>query len=89
VRSKDAQPGHFRQTTLAAERSAMRVTADESRNYQIEDGPGLSYSAPSRTLGTFGKRDREKGSTLPAYHRKVTHELDADDELMMAMRESG
>ena len=46
---------------------------------------------PSTThvLGTFGRRNRLKGETLPAYHKRVSHELDSDDELMMDMREKG
>jgi hypothetical protein len=43
----------------------------------------------SRIPGTFGRRNREKGSTLPAYHKKVSHELDSDDELMLDMKEKG
>lgn len=43
----------------------------------------------SRVPGTFGRRDRKKGETLPAYHKRVSHELDSDDELMMNMREKG
>ncbi|OAG08394.1 uncharacterized protein CC84DRAFT_1114836 [Paraphaeosphaeria sporulosa] len=89
VRSKNTQPAHYRHTTLAAERSAQRVTADDSVNYHIEDDVGIAYTGPSRLAGTFGKINREKGSTLPAYHKKVSHELDSDDELMMVMREKG
>ncbi|KAF2445250.1 hypothetical protein P171DRAFT_454843 [Karstenula rhodostoma CBS 690.94] len=85
----NAQPAHFYQTTLAAERSAQRVTADDSVNYHIEDDAEIAYTAPSRVAGTFGRVNREKGSTLPAYHKKVSHELDSDDELIMAMREKG
>ncbi|KAL1610017.1 hypothetical protein SLS60_001682 [Paraconiothyrium brasiliense] len=89
VRSKVTQPAHFHHSNLAAERSAKRVTVDESRSYHIDDDAGISYQASSRVAGTFGRRNREKGSTLPAYHKKVSHELDSDDELMMAMREKG
>ncbi|KAJ4350130.1 uncharacterized protein N0V89_008751 [Didymosphaeria variabile] len=89
VRSKVTQPAHFHQSTNAAERSAKRVTVDESRSYHIDDDAGISYQASSRVAGTFGRRNREKGSTLPAYHKKVSHELDSDDELMMDMREKG
>ncbi|KAL5427399.1 hypothetical protein PMIN04_001413 [Paraphaeosphaeria minitans] len=89
VRSKNTQPAHFRHTTLAAERSAQRLTADDSVNYHLEDDVGIAYTGPSRLAGTFGRINREKGSTLPAYHKKVSHELDSDDELMMTMRELG
>lgn len=46
-------------------------------------------TASSRVPGSFGRVNRDKGSTLPAYHKKVSHELDSDDELIMAMREKG
>ena len=84
-----AQPAHFYQTTQAAERSAKRVTIDESRSFEIDDDAGIAYTVPSRVPGTFGRINREKGSTLPAYHKKVSHELDSDDEMMMAMRDRG
>lgn len=43
----------------------------------------------SRIPGTFGRRGHIKGDSLPAYHKRVSHELDSDDELMMEMREKG
>ena len=42
----------------------------------------------SRVLGTFGRRNRRKGESLPAYHKCVSHELNSDDETMMGMRDA-
>jgi hypothetical protein len=55
----------------------------------IDDEEALTSKPTSRVPGTFGRRNRKKGETLPAYHKKVSHELDSDDELMMEMREKG
>ena len=49
----------------------------------------MACKATSRKAGSFGRHNREKGSTLPAYHKKVTHELDSDDELIVGMRDKG
>ena len=76
-------------TTQAAARSAKRTTIENSRTYDIDDEASVAYKAPSRKAGAFGRHNREKGSTLPAYHKKVTHDLDSDDELMIAMRDRG
>lgn len=83
------QPARFHHATLAAERSAQRATANDSINYELIDNATTTYTTPSRTSGSFGKTNREKGSTLAAYHKKVSHELDSGDELMMAMRDKG
>lgn len=88
-RAKSTQPAHFHQSTHAAERSAKRVIVNESANYHIDDDAGIAYTTPTRKPGTFGKFHKEKGSTLPAYHKKVSWELDSDDELIMAMRNKG
>lgn len=87
--SKSAQPAHFHVTTQAAARSAKRTTIENSRTYDIDDEASVAHKVPSRRAGTFGRHKREKGSTLPAYHKKVTHDLDSDDDLMMAMRDRG
>ncbi|KAJ4305517.1 hypothetical protein N0V90_001048 [Kalmusia sp. IMI 367209] len=87
--AKRTKPAHFDKTIRRAERSAKRISIEQSNNFFIDDDNGVPYTAPSRVAGTFGRRNREKGSTLPAYHKKVSHDLDSDDELMMAMREKG
>jgi hypothetical protein len=62
----------------------------ESAEASILDEDNAVLNKPSsRVPGTFGRRNRQKGDTLPAYHKRVTHELDSDDELMMEMRDKG
>ncbi|KAF2687213.1 hypothetical protein K458DRAFT_429165 [Lentithecium fluviatile CBS 122367] len=84
-----ARPAFFGASNKAAERSALRTKYNDGDALIIEEGRDMLISAPSRVPGTFGRRNREKGSTLPAYHKKVSHELDSDDELMIDMREKG
>jgi len=87
--TKRARPAFFGRSTKAAERAALRSKFDEGDALILRDGDLLTSTVPSRVPGTFGRRNREKGSTLPAYHKKVSHELDSDDELMIDMREKG
>ncbi len=56
-----------------------------------DDAPILpARPLSTRTTGTFGKRpNQHKGSALPAYHKRVSHELDSDDELIFSLRERG
>jgi hypothetical protein len=87
--AKPARPAFHQRSNKAAERSALRSKFEEADALIIhEDGETLT-AAPNRVPGTWGRRNREKGSTLPAYHKKVSYELDSDDELMMEMREQG
>lgn len=67
----------------------MRTQADNAEAFILEEDDALTSKPSSRVPGTFGRRNRKKGETLPAYHKRVTHELDSDDELMMEMREKG
>ncbi|KAH6616771.1 hypothetical protein C7974DRAFT_402425 [Boeremia exigua] len=67
-----------------------RIKAEGGEAFILEDGTSsLSNSKSSRVFGTFGRRDREKGESLPAYHKRVTAKLDDDDALMLEMREKG
>ncbi|KAF1959573.1 hypothetical protein CC80DRAFT_305636 [Byssothecium circinans] len=86
---KRARPAFFGRTTRAAERAALR--AKEDNTFVLLEGTEAEapFKKPSRIPGTFGRRNREKGSTLPAYHKKVSADLDSDDELMLDMREKG
>ncbi|CAO2647732.1 Nn.00g086540.m01.CDS01 [Neocucurbitaria sp. VM-36] len=54
-----------------------------------EDNDDFLVKRSSRVLGSFGRGDRRKGESLPAYHKRVSHELDSDDELIMRMRDKG
>ncbi|KAH4906921.1 hypothetical protein HBI80_077810 [Parastagonospora nodorum] len=76
-------------TTASVQRSAMRTQADNAEAFFLEEDDVLTTKPSSRVPGTFGRVNRKKGETLPAYHKRVSHELDSDDELMMEMREKG
>jgi hypothetical protein len=75
--------------TRAFQRSAMRTQADNAKAFILEEDDALTSRPSSRVPGTFGRWNRKNGETLPAYHKRVSHELDSDDELMMEMREKG
>jgi hypothetical protein len=88
--AKRTCPAFSGRSTKAAERSALRSKFDEGDALILkEDRNLLIPTASSRVPGTFGRRNREKGSTLPAYRKKVSHELDSDDGIMMDTREKG
>lgn len=75
-------------------RSGRRVMFNQEDDFLMlesddEDKQQKAVRTTSRVPGTFGRRNREKGSTLPAYHKKVTADLDSDDEMMLEMREQG
>jgi len=69
--------------------SILRQKAGDEDAFILDETLGLKSTMPSRAPGGFGKRGHRKGETLPAYHKRVSHELDSDDELMMEMREKG
>jgi hypothetical protein len=71
------------------QRSNMHGAADKEDTFILDEDTGFATKPPSRVPGTFGRRNRKKGETLPAYHKRVSHELDSNDELMMEMREKG
>jgi hypothetical protein len=71
------------------QRSNMRGAPDSEDPFILDEDTGFETKPSSRVPGTFGRRNRKKGETLPAYHKRVSHELDSDDELMMGMREKG
>ncbi|KAI4928111.1 uncharacterized protein J4E92_005593 [Alternaria infectoria] len=75
--------------TKGLQRSVIGVPTGDAEAFILDEDNSFLYSKPSRKPGTFGRVDRRKGESLPAYHKRVTHELDSDDELMMTMREKG
>jgi hypothetical protein len=89
----DAITGQKRKRVKPSEinlqRAAIRTQTGNAEAFILDEDTPCSAKPTSRVPGTFGRRNRKKGETLPAYHRRVTHELDSDDELMMAMREKG
>ncbi|KAB2106111.1 hypothetical protein AG0111_0g5821 [Alternaria gaisen] len=76
-------------TTTSLQRSVIGAQADNAEAFILDEDNNFSYQQPSRVPGTFGRHNRRKGESLPAYHKRVSHELDSDDELMMQMREKG
>ena len=62
---------------------------DDGEAFILNEDNEFLNKASSRVPGTFGRRNRRKGESLPAYHKRVSHELDSDDEMMMGMRERG
>jgi hypothetical protein len=86
--SKKTRPAFYSRSVKAAERAAIRTQVNEADSFLLlEDGEGVP-PAPSRTPGTFGRRSRIQGD-CPAAYKKVTAELNSDDDLMMTMREKG
>lgn len=86
---KRARPAFYSATTKAAERAALRTKVEAANSFLLEEEGETIQSYAPRVPGTWGRRQREDGTTLPAYHKKITHDLDADDELMLEMREKG
>ncbi|KAF2735069.1 hypothetical protein EJ04DRAFT_563724 [Polyplosphaeria fusca] len=82
------QPAFFDRSTRHAERSSIRSQFNESNSFLLIEEPGRTRLS-TRVPGTFGRQGRGKGDTLAAYARKVTADLDSDDELMMELRETG
>ncbi|CAN9101035.1 unnamed protein product [Alternaria alternata] len=76
-------------TTTSLQRSVIGAQTDNAEAFILDEDNDFSYQQPSRVPGTFGRHNRRKGESLPAYHKRVSHELDSDDELMMQMRERG
>ncbi|KAF3049751.1 hypothetical protein E8E11_005365 [Didymella keratinophila] len=67
-----------------------RIKAEGGESFLLDDDTNmLGHYKNSRVFGTFGRRGREKGECLPAYHKRVSATLDSDDELMLDMREKG
>jgi hypothetical protein len=86
---KRVKPGFHAWSTRSLQRSAMRTQAQNAEAFILEEDTMITTKPSSRVPGTFGRHNRKKGETLPAYHKRVSHELDSDDELIMEMREKG
>lgn len=87
--SKSIQSTRWFATTTERERSAKRTNITGSRSYMIDDEATMTADAPSHKGGTFGRTNREKGSKLPSYYRKITGDLDSNDELILSLRDKG
>ncbi|KAF2661237.1 hypothetical protein K491DRAFT_701233 [Lophiostoma macrostomum CBS 122681] len=84
-----SRPAFYHRSNKAAERSALRTRVDESDSFLlIEDSNHASTPAPNARTPKFTRRRRGK-NTLPDFSKKVSGELDSDDDMMMTMREKG
>lgn len=88
---EDTITGRKRKRTKATapSRSIIREKSHDGDGLSFENDGGLGDKPSSRVSGTWGRAGRKKGETLPAYSKRVSHELDSDDELMMNMRDKG
>ncbi|KAF2000012.1 hypothetical protein P154DRAFT_206512 [Amniculicola lignicola CBS 123094] len=86
VRSRKVQPAFNNRSTKAAERSALRAQYDKGDHFILEeDNTTLIKSTPTRDPITFERRKVNNGRGP----KRITVELDSDDELMITMREKG
>ncbi|KAF9697104.1 hypothetical protein EKO04_005041 [Ascochyta lentis] len=73
-----------------SEQTNARIKAEGGETFILDESTSqVAEKQSSRVIGTFGRRDRQKGENLAAYHKKVSAQLDSDDELMLQMREKG
>ncbi|KAF2133151.1 hypothetical protein P153DRAFT_281899 [Dothidotthia symphoricarpi CBS 119687] len=93
--AKDDDSEYDDNTTTGQKRKRARPAFSPSTQttdgeaFIIEEGTNFLSTVTPHVPGTFGRRNRGPGESLPAYHRKVSATLDSDDELMMKMREKG
>ena len=70
---KRTRSGTMKAATPSLQRSAITPEANNVEAF-ILDEDGESISKPSsRIPGTFGRRNRRKAESLPAYHKRVSH----------------
>ncbi|KAF1837314.1 hypothetical protein BDW02DRAFT_491582 [Decorospora gaudefroyi] len=86
-KKRKRRTGLFKNKSL--QRSVLHNQTENNEAFILDEDNDFIAKQSSRVPGTFGRRNRRKGETLPAYHKRVSHELDSDDELMMQMREKG
>lgn len=78
----------FESDHVFTDSTRKRIKTEEVDTFILHDVEPVSNNKSSRVFGTFGRQGRREGDMkLPAYHRRVTHDLDSDDELIMEMRE--
>ena len=86
---KRTRPALFSSASRSLPGSAMRGQANDTEAFILDEDNDFFTTHSARVPGTFGRRNHRQGESLPAYHKRVSHELDSDDELMMQMREKG
>jgi hypothetical protein len=87
--AKKTRPAFYDRTTKNAERAAIRTQVTEADSFLLIEGQGGAPDPAPRVPGTFGRQRRVKGAPLAPYAKKITAELDSDDDLIMTMREKG
>lgn len=90
-RAEKTRPDFFSRSITAAERSAKRTQVNESESFLLIEEGTNGNSTSSRKPGISGRRNRgqTQGDRLPVFSKKITVELDSDDERMLEMREKG
>jgi hypothetical protein len=95
-KTKTTQPAFYDRTIASSERAAIRSRVANSDTLLLLEGPeallndAASTKTVSRVPGKFGRRDRSPGTdALSSYSKKITANLDSDDELIMNMRDKG
>lgn len=77
-----------RENSMSSEFSNMHIKLEDDGTFILEDNNALK-APPARTTGLFGRSHQQKGDTLAAYDKPVSHILDDDDQLMMEMHDKG
>ncbi|KZM27180.1 uncharacterized protein EKO05_0004660 [Ascochyta rabiei] len=74
-----------------SQQTNARIKAEGGETFILDESTShmAQQQQNDRVIGTFGRRSRQKGESLPAYHKKVSAQLDSDDELILQMREKG
>ncbi|KAF2473103.1 uncharacterized protein BDR25DRAFT_128669 [Lindgomyces ingoldianus] len=80
----------YQRTTNYAQKAALRARFNEDNAFLLDEGAEELNFAPTKGPLTFGRpHKREPGDCLPAYAKKISVNLDSDDELMINMKEKG
>ncbi|KAF2281578.1 uncharacterized protein EI97DRAFT_463880 [Westerdykella ornata] len=100
--AKKTRPAHFSRSITAARRAALRTEVNAAHSFLLHESPsGSAFATPTRRGRTSLTATRgaggggEAGSVRSAtpmgltYNKKITAELDSDDDLIMNMRSAG
>lgn len=87
---RKVQPAFYERANQAAYKSAIRSTYEESNTFFVVDEPPITNRITDlgMNMGAIGRKMRGHGN-LVAYAKRVTADLDSDDELIMQMKEKG
>lgn len=87
---RKVRPAFYGRAIQAAYKSAARSTYNESSTFFLVDEPPVTNRITDlgMNMGAIGRKMRGHGN-LVAYAKRVTADLDSDDELIMTMKEKG